>query len=327
MPGIRTQMMGLLGIEHPIVGGCMMHISGPDFAAAISNAGALGLMSSVMFGSEPEFRDALRRLRSLTDRPCGVNLSLLPAAGLIDNDMYVRVITEEGGIPVVETSGYRPSEELLARLKEAGITTMHKCTCIAHARIAQEMGVDVVTLFGREGGGHIGRFGLGTMTLVPGAVAELDVPVLAAGGIVNGRALAAALALGAAGVMMGTRLLLTQECPVPATVKRALLRAAQEDTVEILGTIHNPLRAWSNPAARRVASLEAEGAPLADILEAAGGGYTQRMLREGDAEAGVIACSQGVGMIREIKPLEQVIRETVDEAADVIRDLIWSVRA
>lgn len=317
----------MLGIEHPIVGGCMMHISGPEFTAAISNAGALGLMSSVMFGSEAEFRKALRKLRSLTDRPCGVNLSLLPAAGLIDNDMYVRVILEEGGVQVVETSGYRPSEQIVTKLQEAGVITMHKCTCVPHAHIAQEMGVDVVTLFGREGGGHIGRFGLGIMTLLPGAVDALDTPVLAAGGIVDGRALSAALALGAAGVVMGTRLLLTEECPVPSPVKYALLDAAQEDTVEILGTIHNPLRAWRNPAALRVAQLEAESAPLADILEAAGGGYTRHMLERGDPDAGVIACSQGVGNIHEIKPLMHVIRKTMDEATAVIRELAGGVDA
>jgi NAD(P)H-dependent flavin oxidoreductase YrpB (nitropropane dioxygenase family) len=158
----KTRITELFGIEHPIVGGCMMHISGPEFVAAISNGGALGMMASAMYPSQDEFRQAVRQVRSLTDRPFGVNLSLFPALRPIDNDLYVEVILEEE-VPVVETSGHRPPEEMLARLKEAGVKTMHKCVSVRHAQSAQKAGVDAVTVFGSEGGGHIGELGLSTM--------------------------------------------------------------------------------------------------------------------------------------------------------------------
>ena len=201
----KTRITELFGIEYPIVGGCMMHISGPEFVAAISNAGALGMMASAMFSSQDEFRQAVRQVRSLTNKPFGVNLSLFPALRPIDNDLYIEVILEEG-VPVVETSGHRPQEDMLARLNGGGVKTMHKCVNVRHALSAQKAGVDAVTVFGSEGGGHIGEFGLGTMVLVPRAADVVDVPVLAAGGIADGRGLLAALALGLAlrrAVIMG----------------------------------------------------------------------------------------------------------------------------
>ena len=158
----KTRVTELLGIEYPIVGGTMMYISGPEFVAAISNAGALGMVASAMFDSREKFEQAIRKVKALTDKPFGVNLSLLPALRPIDNALYVEVILEEG-VPVVETSGHRPPEDLLRRLKEAGVKTMHKCTTVRHALSAQKIGVDGVTVFGSEGGGHIGELGLTTM--------------------------------------------------------------------------------------------------------------------------------------------------------------------
>ena len=186
----KTRITDLFGIEHPVVGGCMMHISGPAFVAAISNAGALGMMASAMFDSQEAFRQAVREVKSHTDRPFGVNLSLFPALRPIDNELYVEVILDEG-VLVVETSGHRPPEDLLVRLKAGGVKTMHKCVSPRHAVSAQKAGVDAVTVFGSEGGGHIGEFGLTTMSLVPRTADALDVPLLAAGGIVEARLTAA----------------------------------------------------------------------------------------------------------------------------------------
>ncbi len=201
---IKTRLTELLDIEHPIIGGCLMHISGPDFVAAISNTGALGMMASAMFDTQEKFRNAVQRAKVLTEKPFGVNISLFPAMQSMDNELYIEVLLDEG-VPVVETSGHRPSEEMLARLKAGGAITMHKCVNVRHALSAQRAGVDAVTLFGSEGGGHIGELGLTTITLVPQAADALDIPVIAAGGIVDGRGLLAVLALGAEGVTIGTR--------------------------------------------------------------------------------------------------------------------------
>ena len=310
----KTRVTELFGIEHPIVGGCMMHISGPEFVAAISNAGALGMMASAMFDTQEKFRQAVRRAKALTDKPFGVNLSLFPALRPIDNDLYVEVILEEG-VAVVETSGHRPPERLLARLKAGGVKTMHKCVSVRHAASAERAGVDAVTVFGTEGGGHIGELGLTTMVLVPRAADVLEIPMLAAGGIADGRGLLAALALGADGITIGTRLLLTEECPIHDNLKQALAAATEQDTLPVLGSLHNTLRAWKNPAALKVAELETTGGELGEILALVAGTETKRMFKEGDVDAGVIACSQSIGLVREIRPVAEVISGMVREAA------------
>ncbi len=317
---MKTRITELFGIEHPIVGGCMMHISKPEFVAAISNAGALGMMASAMYATQDEFRQAVRRVKDLTDKPFGVNLSLHPAIRPIDNGLYRDVIIEEG-VPVAETSGHRPPEDLLAQLKAGGVKTMHKCVSVRHALIAQKAGVDTVTVFGSEGGGHIGELGLTTFVLVPLAADTLNVPVLAAGGIADGRELLAALALGADGVTIGTRLLLTDECPIHENLKRALASATELDTLPVLGSLRNAVRAWKNAAALKVVELEAGQAELGEILAVVGGAATRRMIEDGDVDAGVLACSQSIGGVREIKPVAEVVREIVRGAVEQMSNL------
>jgi nitronate monooxygenase len=307
----------LFGIKYPIVGGTMMHVSKPEFVAAISNAGALGMMASAMYESQDEFRQAVRRVRELTNKPFGVNLSLFPAMRPIDNDLYAEVILQEHA-PIVETSGHRPPEDLLARLKAGGVKTMHKCVSVRHALSAQKAGVDAVTVFGTEGGGHIGEVGLTTMVLVPTAVDALSIPVIAAGGIVDGRGLVAALALGAEGVTVGTRLLVTAECPIHDNLKRALASATELDTLPILGTLRNTVRAWKNPAALKVAELESKQADMGEILSVVAGTATKRMYEDGDLDAGVIPCSQSIGLVHEVKPVAQVIDAMMREASEIL---------
>lgn len=319
----RTRVTELFGIEYPIVGGCMMHVSGPEFVAAISNAGALGMMASAMFDTQEKFRQAVRRAKALTDKPFAVNLSLFPALRPIDNDAYVEVILEEG-VTVVETSGRRPPEDMLARLKAGGVKMMHKCVSVRHALSAQRAGVDAVTMFGTEGGGHIGELGLTTMVLVPRAADVLEIPLLAAGGIADGRGMAAALVLGAEGVTIGTRLLLTEECPIHDNLKQALAAATEPDTLPVLGSLHNTLRAWKNPAALKVAELEATEGELGEILALVAGTETKRMYEEGDVDAGVIPCSQSIGLLREIKPVAEVISGMVSEAQSCLAQVASS---
>ena len=312
-----TRVTKLFSTKYPIIGGCMMHVSKPEFVAAVSNAGALGMMASAMYESQDEFRQAVRKVRELTDKPFGVNLSLFPAMRPIDNSLYVDVLLQEH-VPIVETSGHRPPEDLLARLKAGGVKTMHKCVSVRHALSAQKAGVDAVTVFGTEGGGHIGEVGLTTMVLVPSAVDALNIPVIAAGGIVDGRGLHAALALGAEGVTVGTRLLVTTECSIHDNLKRALASATELDTLPILGTLRNTVRAWKNPAALKVAELESKQAELSEILSVVAGTATKRMYEGGDLDAGVIPCSQSIGIVHEIKPVAQVIDEMMREASEIL---------
>jgi NADH:quinone reductase (non-electrogenic) len=312
----ETDVTRLLGIEHPIIGGCMQYISGPEFTAAVCNAGALGIMSSAMFATQEEFREAVRRLKSLTTRPFAVNLNLFPALRPIDNELYARVIVDER-VPIVETSGNLPPADLLGFLKDAGVKVMHKCTSIRHAASARRQGADVVTLFGSEGGGHISEAGYTTMVLVPRAVDVLDAPVIAAGGIADGRGLVAALALGAGAAMMGTRLLVSEEARLHRNVKEALVAAAETETVPILGSVHNTLRAWSNNAARKANELEAQGAPFGEILEIVAGVNTRSMIEDGDAGSGVVACSMAVGIVYDIKPVAEIIGGIMSQAADI----------
>lgn len=317
---LKTRITELFGIEHPIVGGCLMHISKPEFVAAVSNAGALGMMASAMYTTQDEFRQAVRRVKDLTDKPFGVNLSLHPAIRPIDNSLYIEVILKEG-VPIAETSGHRPPEDLLAQLKAGGVKTMHKCVSVRHALSAQNAGADAVTVFGSEGGGHIGELGLTTLVLVPLAAKVLQVPVLAAGGIADGRGLLAALALGAQGVTIGTRLLLTEECPLHANLKQALGAATELDTVPVLSSLRNTMRAWKNAAALKVLELEARQADLWEILAIVGGEATRRMVVGGDVDAGVLACSQSIGGVREVKPVAEVIREMAQEAVEQMSNI------
>jgi len=295
----------------------MQWITDPDFTAAVSNAGALGIMSSAMFPTQEKFREALRKLKKLTDRPFAVNLNLFPALRPIDNDLYVDAILEEGGVGIVETSGSRPPAALLARLKERGIVLVHKCTSVHHAVVAEEMGYDAVTVFGSEGGGHIGDAGLTFLSMVPRCVDLLEIPVIAAGGIADGRGLAAALALGAQGVLIGTRLLLSEESPIHEDLKRSMLEACETDTVTVLGTVHNNLRVWKNRAAEKAAELEAAGAPFEEIIKVVAGSLTRSMFETGDPDEGIIVCSQDIGIIHEVKPVSEIVSGMVRQAESV----------
>jgi nitronate monooxygenase len=323
---METRITRLFRIEHPVIGGCMQWITGPEFTAAVSNAGGLGVMSSASFVTQEEFREALRKLKRLTDKPFAVNLNLFPALRPIDNRLYVEAMLEEGGVPVVETSGGRPPAALVKELKDNGVLLMHKCTTVHHAEVAQDMGYDAVTVFGSEGGGHIGEADLTFISLVPRAVERLRIPVIAAGGIADGRGLAAALALGAEAVLIGTRLLLAAESPVHEAIKERLLEAEETDTIVILGSVHNRLRVWRNRAAQRAAELEAAGAAFDEIIKVVAGSLTRDIFRSGDPDGGIVVCSQGVGLVHEVKPVAGIIRGMVEEAERATERLLGMVK-
>jgi nitronate monooxygenase len=312
----KTKITKMLGIEHPIIGGTMMWLAIPEFVAAISNAGALGIMASAMFSEKEEFRKAVKKIKSLTSKPFAINLNLFPSLRAIPNEDFITVMIEEG-VKVVETSGHKAPEEYIDRLKKAGITVIHKCVGVRYAKKAESLGVDAITVVGFENGGATGILDTGTLVLVPRVVEEVKVPVIGGGGVADGRGFLAVLALGAEGVIMGTRMLLTDECPIHQKLKEALLKATELDTRVIMRSIESSHRVWYNAAAKRVVELEAQQAGLPDIVSMAAGDKAKKMYDTGDLDAGTIACSQGIGMIRSVKPVAEVIKDIIAQAEQI----------
>mgnify|MGYP000126745308 FL=1 len=312
----RTRVTEMLGIEHPIVGGCMMHLSTPEFVAAVSEAGCLGLLASAMWKTREEFRDAVQKVKSLTKKPFGVNLNLFPAMRPIDNADYLEVLLDEG-VRIIETSGHKAPEDLAGRFREAGVTWIHKCVGVRYAKKAVSLGADIITVVGYENGGATGVLDIGTFVLIPAVVQAVDVPVIGGGGVVNGRGLVAALALGAQGVIMGTRLLLSEECPIHPRLKQALANASETDTVLIMRSLGNTHRVWKNEASEKVLKLETDQASLQEIIDVAAGTKARRMFELGNLDEGVLSCGQGVGLVREVKPVREIVRDILEEARAV----------
>jgi NAD(P)H-dependent flavin oxidoreductase YrpB (nitropropane dioxygenase family) len=316
----QTKMTEMLGVQYPIVGGTMMHISTAEFVAAISNAGALGILASAIYPSREAFGEALDQLLELTDRPFAVNLNLFPMMRPIDNNDYLDVLLDKG-VKIVETSGHSAPEALCARFKEAGLIWIHKCVGVRYALKVQDMGADMVTVVGYENGGATGKLDIGTLVLVPRVAESLRIPVIGGGGVSDGRGVVALLALGAQGVIIGTRLLTTQEAPIHEALKKALVQASELDTMLVMRSIGATHRVWTNAAARKITVLEANQAGLPEILNIATGEKAKKMYREGDLDAGIISCGQGVGMAHDIPTVKELFDRMVSEAAGVAKGL------
>jgi len=314
----KTRITDMLGIRYPIVGGAMMRVSTPEFVAAVCNAGALGILPSVMYRSREAFAEAVDRTLSLTAQPFAVNINLFPMMQPIDNNEYVDVLIDKG-VKIVETSGHSAPDALCRRLKDAGMTWIHKCVGVRYARKVEDMGADIVTVVGYENGGAIGKAGIGTLVLVPRVVEELKVPVIGGGGVSDGRGFLALLALGAQGVIMGTRLLATRESLLPANLKQALVRASELDTVIIMQSIGSAHRVWANAAARTCAELDASNAGMEKIIAAASGEKTSMMYQKGDLDLGVMSCGQGVGLAHDIPTVRELLERIIGEAEGIIR--------
>lgn len=243
---IRTKLTEMLGIEYPIVQGCMQWISRAPLVAAVSEAGGLGLLSSSTFSSADELQAEIRKIKSMTSKPFAVNLTLMPSLVVPDYAGYIRVCAEEG-VKVMETAGRPPKDDMVRAIKDAGMVLIHKCTTVKHALKAQSLGADMVVADGFECAGHPGENDLGTMVLTPRCVEALDIPVICAGGVSTGRQMAAALMLGAEGVYMGTRFLLSEECPVLPAVKNYLVEHANEmETILLLRSFQNSTRMYKS---------------------------------------------------------------------------------
>ena len=316
----RTKITGMFGIKYPIVVGTMMHLARAEMVAAASNAGALGVLASAIFQKKEALREELKKLKGMTDKPFAVNLSLFPARYPLPIREYLEVIFEEG-IKIVETSGNRAPEEFAKELKDHGVKLVHKCVGVRYALKAQAIGADAVTVVGYENGGASGILDIGTFCLVPRVVDALQVPVIGGGGVSDGRGFLALLALGAQGVIIGTCVLVSEECPLHPNVKQALINASETDTMIVMRSIQNSHRVWINKAAKKVAELEKHQTGLEAIVQAAGGDRAKKMYQEGDIQAGIISCGQGIGLVKKVMPMKDIIENIIHEADELRKKL------
>ena len=316
----KTQITEMLGIEHPILCGGMQWISRAEIVAAVGKAGGIGFITAESLETPEDLRDEIRKIRDLTDKPFGVNLSMVPEFGLPERTLKFCDVVVEEGVKVVETAGRSPAP-LMPRLKEGGVKVIHKLTSVKHALTAQRLGVDAVTMIGFGSGGHIGNDNVASFILLPKAAAALDIPVIAGGGICNGRGFLGALAMGAEAVLMGTAFMMTKECKIHQNIKDRLLQTKETDTALLLTTIMNPIRCIKNKLADECLAIEAEGADFEKIITAVAGGKGQIAYDSGDPDGAPIACGQIAGMIDEIKTVRQVIDDIVAQAGELLERL------
>jgi nitronate monooxygenase len=310
----KTRLTEMLGIKYPILMGGMQWITKAEFVAHVCNAGGLGFITAESFETPEDLRQELRKMKDLTDKPFGVNISMVPELGnLRDRTHHLCDVVCEEKVPVVETAGRNPAP-LVPALKSASVKIIHKLTTVYHAQKAQEAGVDAVALLGFGSGGHIGTQDVASFIALPMAVERLDIPVLAAGGIADGKGFLGALAMGAEGVLLGSRFLATKECPIHEEVKEKYVKAKAEETVLLMKSIGNPMRAIRNRLADDVLKIEANGASLEEILKYVSGQRIRSAYMEGNPEESMLPCGQVVGMINEIKTVSQVIEDIISEA-------------
>ncbi|WP_175998570.1 NAD(P)H-dependent flavin oxidoreductase [Burkholderia stabilis] len=316
---MKTQITELLGIEHPIVQGGMHFVGLAELAAAVSNAGGLGILTALTQPTAQALADEIRRCRELTDKPFGVNLTFLPVRTPPDYAGYVKAIID-GGVKVVETAGNNP-QKWLPGLHEAGIKVIHKCTSVRHALKAEALGCDAVSVDGFECGGHPGEDDVPNFILLPRAADALRIPFLASGGMADGRSLVAALSLGAAGINMGTRFVATREAPVHPRVKEAIVQASELDTRLVMRPLRNTERVLRNAGVDRLLEKERQlGAEIRfeDIVDEVAGVYP-RVMRDGDLDAGAWSCGMVAGLIHDVPSVAELIRRVMSEAEQIVR--------
>jgi NAD(P)H-dependent flavin oxidoreductase YrpB (nitropropane dioxygenase family) len=319
----NTRVTQMLGIKYPLVGGTMASISNADFVAAISEAGGIGVLNSVMYQTKEEFAAALDRVKKLTDKPFAVNLNFFPARFPVSQSEYTEIMAQKG-IKVVETSGHSaPPPELCKRFKELGMTWIHKCAGARYALKAESLGADIITVVGYENGGAVGNLDIGTLVMVPTVAKKIRVPLIGGGGVVDGRSMLAVLALGAEGVIMGTRMLVTQESPLHMKLKQALVNATELDTMVVMRTV-GAHRVWKNEPAMKCAEIEASGASFEEILNLVSGEASRRTYYQGELNRGVVPCGQGVGQVHDIPTVKQLFDGMIKEASDMVTKLAKS---
>lgn len=322
---MKTRITELFGIEHPIIQGGMHYVGFAELAAAVSNAGGLGIITGLTQKTPADLANEIARCRDMTDKPFGVNLTFLPAVTQPDYPGYVKAIVE-GGVRIVETAGNNPAP-VLPPLQGAGIKVIHKCTSVRHAKKAESIGCDAVSVDGFECGGHPGEDDIPNFILLPRAADELSIPFVSSGGMADARSLVASLALGADGMNMGTRFIATQEAPVHENVKRAIVAATELDTRLIMRPLRNTERVLSNAAVERLLEKERElGEQLRfeDILPEVAGVYP-RIMQEGDMDAGAWSCGMVAGLINDIPTVAELVDRIMTEADTLINERLASL--
>jgi len=317
---MKTRITELFGIEHPILQGGMHYVAFAELAAAVSNAGGLGIITALTQKTPEALSKEIARCRQMTDKPFGVNLTFLPTVTSPDYPGYITAIIE-GGVKIVETAGRNPQEHL-PRLKDAGVKVIHKCTSVRHALKAEQIGCDAVSVDGFECGGHPGEDDIPNMILLPRAAEELKIPFAASGGMADARSLVAALALGADGISMGTRFIATKEAPVHDNVKQAIVAATELDTRLVMRPLRNTERVLKNAAAERLLKKEADlgkNLKFEDIIEEVVGVYPKIMMN-GDTEAGAWSCGMVAGLIHDIPTCRELIDRIMSEAEAIIQN-------
>ncbi|MFC1919243.1 NAD(P)H-dependent flavin oxidoreductase [Chloroflexota bacterium] len=312
----KTKITEMLGIQYPILQGGMAHLSRAELAAAVSNAGGLGIIISAHFPSGKDLRQEIKKTKELTDKPFGVNLSLFPSVKPIPNEEFVQVIIDEK-LAAVETSGFRAPEEFVPPLRQAGVKVIHKCASARHAAKAESVGVDAVAVVGLENGGAVGMDNVGSLVLIPKAVSSVRIPLIAGGGIGDARGFVAALALGAEGVVMGTAFMATKECPTHPSFRALMLRSTELDTVVIERSIRNAHRSLKSKAVDKVLEMESRGASLEELLTVVGGENFKKVVMDGELDAGPAYCGQVVGLINNILTVQELFDSIVSEAREI----------
>ncbi|HEY3698022.1 MAG TPA: nitronate monooxygenase family protein [Spongiibacteraceae bacterium] len=313
---MKTRITEMLGIRYPIIQGGMMWVGRAELAAAVSNAGGLGILTALTQPTPEALAQEIARCRTLTDKPFGVNLTILPSASPPPYEAYLDAVLDSG-VKILETAGNNP-KEFIIKAKAVGVKIVHKCTTVRHALSAERNGVDAVSIDGFECAGHPGEDDVPGLILIPAAVQKLKIPVVASGGIGDGRGMAAALALGADGVNMGTRFCATTEAPIHENIKRMMVEKTERDTNLIFRTLHNTGRVLKNSISDEVVAIENRpgGAEFKDIHHLVKGARGRAALESGDIEDGIIWGGLVIGLINDIPTCAELIERMVKECRE-----------
>jgi NAD(P)H-dependent flavin oxidoreductase YrpB (nitropropane dioxygenase family) len=317
---LKTRFTELLGIEHPIVQGGMQWVGRAELAAAVSNAGGLGIITGLTQPTPQALKDEIARCRQMTSKPFGVNLTILPTLKPIPHDEYAQAIIDSG-VKIVETAGSNPAK-YIGMFKQAGIKVLHKCTAVRHALTAERHGADVISIDGFECAGHPGEDDVPNQILIPACVDKVKVPVIASGGFADGRGLAMALAMGAEGINMGTRFMATKEAPIHPNVKQKIVEAGERDTALIFRTLRNTSRVFKNKVAEEVVRIEREKGPamkIDDVAHLVAGTRGRQVYEEGDTDLGIWSAGMVVGLIHDVPTCQELVTRIVREAEEIIR--------
>ncbi|MGN6286167.1 MAG: NAD(P)H-dependent flavin oxidoreductase [Afipia sp.] len=313
---IKTRFTELVGVEHPIVQGGMQWVGRAELVAAVANAGAVGFITALTQPTPDDLRKEIARCREMTDKPFGVNLTILPTIKPPPYAEYRQAIIESG-IKIVETAGNKPQEHV-TEFKKHGVIVVHKCTSVRHALSAERMGVDAISIDGFECAGHPGEDDTPGLILIPCAADKVKIPMIASGGFGDGRGLVAALALGAEGINMGTRFMCTKESPIHQRVKEQIVANDERATELIFRTMRNTSRVAKNSVSTKVVELEKEGATFDQVRDLVAGARGRGVYENGDPEAGVWSAGQIQGLIHDIPSCAELVERIVREAEEII---------